>query len=259
MRPQRTKGCALSAVSTIRGWGLARGSGRDLIGYVATGVLFVFACTGDEITDPCPPGTPYISFPGILTVTEGSTTRFQLRFQGGAPTRVVDGVITPEDESMATTMPKSFRVSPSEYPITVTLYGLDDGKANPTNRGTLLAGYTENCGSDEGNGIVVVDRTIQNVLASDWNLVMAPSSTAMFDVTLTQPPSGTVTVTLNTAPAGIIRTTPTSMTIGPTDYNVGHTVTVTNIGTSQSLAYVGLHPDNGIQSQAVSVNISAGP
>jgi hypothetical protein len=146
-------------------------------------------------------------------------------------------------------------VSPADYPLTITLYGVDDGQPNPTNRGTVLGGYTEDCGGNEGNGIVVVDRTVENVLASDWNLMMSPSSTTTFDVTLTQPPAGTVTVTVNTAPAGIVQFAPTSFTIGPTDYNVGHTVTVTSLGGGSQDAYVGLHPDNGIQSRAVGVNV----
>lgn len=221
-------------------------------------VLALIGCSDDtHIDNQCPSDSPTIKFPGPLTVTEGGTTMFLLEFASGPPAREFTGILTPEDTTAAQTIPRSFRSSPTEYPIPVTVRGVDDARPEPLNRSTRLSGVIGDCGSDEGNAIFIIGKDVQNVIASNWNIRMLPASTETFAVQLTQAPTATVTVTINVAPQGIIQAMPTSLSLGPSDFNVDHTVTVTSSG--EGGAYVGLHPDNGLQAQAVGVTVATGP
>lgn len=212
-------------------------------------------CSDSEC--PCPV-FPHIIFPTTVVVSEGGSTTFAL-WLDQPPTSELNGFLNTVDQTVAVVMPSKFEVSPTNYPALVTVYGVEDMTPNPSNRTTSFEGRFALDDAVYGGGKVqVVDKQSLNVIATNWNITMTPSSITTFGVELTQPPAVSTTITLglganNTNP-NLIGVSPQTLVFGPADYNMPQTVTVMSFaqtGTTQ----IELSPSNGILSQEVLVTV----
>ncbi len=220
----------------------------------------VVACTGACATPAPDPSitTADIVFPKIVTVTEGGSTAFRV---GVAPVPISElgGVVNTADSSVASVTPDQFVASASADPVMMTLYGTDDMMPDALNRGTTFTGHMDGDDAQSGGGLaLVVDKDSLNVIADPWWVIMTSASTATFDVRLTQPPSSSMTVTLelgsDSTSSTIITFEPTTLVFGPTDYNVPQSVTVTS-GSLSGTASIGLRPPSPVLPQGVFVVI----
>ncbi len=92
------------------------------------------------------------------------------------------------------------------------------------------------------------------MIASSWYIIVPPSSTATFDVQLTQAPPTATTIALANIKTCSVGFTPSTLVFGPTDYNVPQTVTLTS--SAPCAASLQLSPTNGIATQTVVVSVT---
>lgn len=214
-----------------------------------------FGCSDSDC--PCPV-FPHIVFPKTVVVTEGGSTTFALSLDE-APTSQLNGFLNTLDQSVAVVMPSKFEMSPTNYPALMTLYGVDDMAPNPSNRSTSFEGRFALDDAVYGGGKAqVVDNQSLNVIATNWNITLMPSSSTTFGVELTQPPAASTTITLvlgaNGTNASLIAVSPGTLVFGPADYNIAQTVTVTS-DMETGATQIELSPSNGVPAQEVLVTV----
>jgi hypothetical protein len=222
------------------------------------GVAIALACSGCFLADheSGNPDYPLPIFPPSLTVTEGGFTPFVVGLEGGPlPEHVGGGFFVGNTYCPGTPMqfePCAFSLTlGDEYPAPVAAFGTRDADAMDEvidNVDVYLFGEI----GEGGHTMVVrvVDTDAPNIIASNWNVTLWPSSAAEFAVRLTQPPADTVTVTLEISANDPVDVSPASLTFSPASYDVPQTVTVRG-SVAGRWAELSLAPSDGMPPRSV--------
>jgi hypothetical protein len=207
-------------------------------------LAFVVSCAQRE-TDICPVDTPNFSAV-VATVTEGSSVVVPLYADGAIPSGGVSGQLDTDDHTVATLSPNVFAWSTSGATPHVTITGVDDGVADVGLRETQIGGVVLDCGGEVIGGVYVVDRESLNVLADPWDPELASGvTTTTFNVTLTQAPGSDVSLALSGPGTGVM-VTPSSIALGPDNWDTGVVATVTGVGSGWNAIWLGTGSDSGL-------------
>jgi hypothetical protein len=180
------------------------------------------------VPDAGPPPTPEIVVSATaLTVNEGSPDGATLTVKlSAAPGAALAVAVASSDESAATVAPASLSFDAGSFATeqTVTVTAVDD--ADTTNETVTLT--LSGAGLEEVTvEVTVVDEDVLNIRAEPTTLTVDEGGTGTFDVTLTVPPSGDVTVNVASGDEGAATVDATTLTFTPANYDQPQTVTVT--------------------------------
>lgn len=178
--------------------------------------------------DAAPPPMPEIVVSTTtLTVNEGSPDGATLTVKlSAAPGAALDVAIASSDTTAATVAPASLSFDASTFATeqTVTVTAVDDAD---TDNETVTLTLSGDGLPDVTVEVTVVDEGELNIRAEPTTLAIDEGGTATFDVSLTLPPSGDVTVNVASGDEGAATVDATTLTFTPANYDQPQTVTVT--------------------------------
>ncbi len=167
--------------------------------------------------------------PTSLTATEGTDRTFTVRlaFQ---PSANVSVAIASADSTIAAVTPPALTFTSASYATaqTVTVRGSAD--ADTVSESVDVTVSSANLASQVVH-VMVPDSTQLNIVLSRSAVALREEETTdFFDVHLSAPPTGNVTVGIASGDGGAATTTPTSLSFTPTDFSTPRRVTVNGIG-----------------------------
>ncbi|MBZ4415360.1 PQQ-dependent sugar dehydrogenase [Myxococcus sp. RHSTA-1-4] len=186
-----------NSVATVDEWGTGFSANVD-VSVGPDGALYTIGVTGGVLRriTPAQPGRKLVVSGGHLRVVEGGRAAFTVRLSG-APTapvtvRVVRALGGSEDLVVSS---ESLTFTPADWsvPQGVTLAAALDADSAPDVATFLVT--AEGLDTEEVVATTIDDNTPRLVLSSS-NVVVPENGTAAFDVSLSQRPSGNVTVTV---------------------------------------------------------------
>jgi hypothetical protein len=180
------------------------------------------------VPDAGPPPTPEIVVSATtLSVNEGSADGATITVKlSAAPGAALAVTLASSDEAAAAVAPTSLSFDASSFATeqTVTVTAADDADTSNetvtlTLSGTGLAEVTVE--------VTVVDDDVLNIRAEPTTLTLDEGATATFDVSLTVPPTGDVTVNVASGDEGAATVDATTLAFTPANFDEPQTVTVT--------------------------------
>lgn len=160
-----------------------------------------------------------------LTITEGATATFTVRL-ARAPAGSLSVAIASPDTGAATVAPTPVVFDAGNFatPRTVTVTGVDD--ADLTNEAVTLTLSAAGL-PDQQVAMAVVDDDVLAIQTSVGAVTVSEGAQLDLQVTLTQQPTGDVTVMAVSADPNGASVSPAMMTFTTANWNIGQTLTVT--------------------------------
>ena len=160
-----------------------------------------------------------------LTVDEGHSATFTIALAAQPLASVTVGVAS-SDPNAATVSPASLTFTPADYatPQAVTVWTQED--ADVLMETATVTVSSPGLGSREVR-VLVVDNDLQNLDVTAQALVVAEGGTATFEVSLTQDPSGTLSVALSSSNDAAVTVSPGVLHFTSANYLTRQTVVVT--------------------------------